>query len=48
MKQVIMSYIIKANFSWSRTWTKFCQLTASLSVFIFFFALKVRLKDLKF
>jgi len=43
------SLIIKANLSWSRTRVKFCQFTASLSVFIsFFFAVKVRLKDLKF
>jgi len=40
---------IKACLSWSRTWAKFRQLITSLSVSMsFFFALKVRLKDLKF
>jgi len=41
--------IIKASLSWNRTWAKFCQLIASLFVFIsFFFALKDLQTDLKF
>jgi len=45
----LMTSIMKTNLSWSRTQAKLCQLIASLSVLIsFFFALKVRLKDLKF
>jgi len=40
--------VLEANLSWSRTRAKFCQLTASLFVLSFVFALIVRLKDLKF
>jgi len=41
--------IIKANLSLGQIRAKFCQLIASLSMFITFcFVLKVRLKDLKF
>jgi len=42
------SRIKKANLNWSRTRVKFCQLIASLSVFISFLSLKVILMDLKF
>jgi len=45
----LLGRIIKTNLSWSWTRAKFLRFIGSLSVFLsLFFALKVRLKNLKF